>query len=85
MGVLMRDYSSIDKLVQDIGDSRVFAGTHFRFSSDQGIKAGYVASILRRSQTMLMCSDSDAVGLLWLNKFLMISTESERRRRIVCR
>jgi len=44
VGVLTRNYSSIDRLVRDVGDSRVFAGFHFRFSCDEGIKAGDIVA-----------------------------------------
>ena len=46
VGVLTRNYSSIDRLVRDVGDSWVFAGFHFRFSCDEGIKAGCVPAPL---------------------------------------
>ena len=42
IGVITRTYTSLDQAARECGDARVFAGFHFNFSSNEGIKAGYV-------------------------------------------
>ncbi|KAL6706875.1 hypothetical protein ACN47E_005018 [Coniothyrium glycines] len=40
IGVLTRRYTSLQQAVKDNGDSRVYGGVHFQFSSDIGSKVG---------------------------------------------
>jgi hypothetical protein len=40
LGMSPRHYSSFDALVQEIGDSRVYAGIHYRLSCESGAKQG---------------------------------------------
>ncbi|KAI8935835.1 hypothetical protein NX059_007352 [Plenodomus lindquistii] len=40
IGVITRRYTSIQQVVKDNGDSRVFGGIHFQFSSDIGSEVG---------------------------------------------
>lgn len=43
-GPITRTFNSIDQAIKENGDSRVFVGVHFQFSSDEGSKQGLNAA-----------------------------------------
>ena len=40
LGMAPRSYNSFDELVKEIGDSRVYAGIHYRYSCERGCEQG---------------------------------------------
>jgi len=40
LGMLPRSYNSFDELAKEIGDSRVYAGIHYRYSCEKGCEQG---------------------------------------------
>jgi hypothetical protein len=40
LGMAPRSYNSFDELAKEIGDSRVYAGIHYRYSCEKGCEQG---------------------------------------------